>query len=410
MSEHTTNTELTIVRKENVQLIAQTAPEVYKSNTTSCQKCTDFGKKLLAQIKANGMNDELDMQCATYINKARNTVKKMNTNRSAITKLFDHIRSEFTGMENAIDPNKTDSIPYQIQQARNAYAAKKREEEERKRREEMMRQQREQALVRYKAEVEDGFKRQFNVYTTNATNELTKLNSSLTLENYEAQSKIIREYPVTLPANYIDRLKSTILIPIPAEIADMRDQLPGIRSSILSKLMQQFHEQFQFEVGEYRDNILDMLPSKKAELERMQKADKEEKARMAAKLKAQEETEAKRIEKERKRKEEEEAAKKKMQQEASDVNSLFAGQAIVTPEGYRSKTSIKKRLVFHDAQGVLAAVSMWWSKEGQFMSVEELTKIFKKQITFCEKVANDKAQPEFISSTSVSYEEEVKAK
>jgi hypothetical protein len=410
MSEHTTNTELTIVRKENVQLIAQTAPEVYKSNTTSCQKCTDFGKKLLAQIKANGMNDELDMQCATYINKARNTVKKMNTNRSAITKLFDQIRSEFTGMENAIDPNKTDSIPYQIQQARNAYAAKKREEEERKRREEMMRQQREQALVRYKAEVEDGFKRQFNVYTTNATNELTKLNSSLTLENYEAQSKIIREYPVTLPANYIDRLKSTILIPIPAEIADMRDQLPGIRSSILSKLMQQFHEQFQFEVGEYRDNILDMLPSKKAELERMQKADKEEKARMAAKLKAQEETEAKRIEKERKRKEEEEAAKKKMQQEASDVNSLFAGQAIVTPEGYRSKTSIKKRLVFHDAQGVLAAVSMWWSKEGQFMSVEELTKIFKKQITFCEKVANDKDHPEFISSTSVSYDEEVKAK
>lgn len=410
MSEHTTNTELTIVRKENVQLIAQTAPEVYKSNTTSCQKCTDFGNKLLAQIKANGMNDELDMQCATYINKARNTVKKMNTNRSAITKLFDQIRSEFTGMENAIDPNKTGSIPYQIQQARNAYAAKKREGEERKRREEMMRQQREQALVRYKAEVEDGFKRQFNVYTTNATNELTKLNSGLTLENYEAQSKIIREYPVTLPANYIDTLKSTVLIPIPAEIADTRDLLPGIRSSILSKLMQQFREQFQFEVGEYRDNILDMLPSKKAELERMQKADKEEKARMAAKLKEQEEAEAKRIKEERKRKEEEEAAKKKMQQEASEVNSLFAGQSIVTPEGYRPKTSVKKRLVFHDTQGVLAAVSMWWSKEGQFMTIEELAKIFKKQITFCEKVANDKAQPEFISSTSVSYEEEVKAK
>lgn len=410
MSEHTTNTELTIVRKENVQLIAQTAPEVYKSNTTSCQKCTDFGKRLLAQIKANGMNDELDMQCATYINKARNTVKKMNTNRSAITKLFDQIRSEFTGMENTIDPNKTDSIPYQIQQARNAYAAKKREGEERKRREEMMRQQREQALARYKAEVEDGFKRQFNVYTTNATNELTKLNSGLDLKNYEAQCKIIREYPVTLPANYIDTLKSTVLIPIPAEIADMRDLLPGIRSSILSKLMQQFREQFQFEVGEYRDNILDMLPSKKAELERMQKADKEEKARMAAELKAREEAEAKRIEKERKRKEEEEAAKKKMQQEASEVNSLFAGQAIVTPAGYRPKTSVKKRLVFHDAQGVLAAVSMWWSKEGQFMSVEELAKIFKKQITFCEKVANDKAQPEFISSTSLSYEEEVKAK
>ena len=142
---------------------------------------------------------KLDMQCANYINKARNTVKKMNTNRSAITKIFDQIRSEFTGMENSVDPNKTGSIPYQIQQERNAYAARKREEEERRRREEIIRQQREQALCRYKQDVEDDFKRQFNVYTTNATNELTKLNSGLTLENYEAQCKTIREYPVTLP-------------------------------------------------------------------------------------------------------------------------------------------------------------------------------------------------------------------
>lgn len=33
MSEQATNTDLTIVRKENVQMIAQTAPEVYKNNT-----------------------------------------------------------------------------------------------------------------------------------------------------------------------------------------------------------------------------------------------------------------------------------------------------------------------------------------------------------------------------------------
>ena len=127
MSEQTT--DLTIVRKENVQMIAQSAPQIYKDNTTSSERCTEYGQKLLAQIKANGMNDELDMQCANYINKARNTVKKMNTNRSAITKIFDQIRSEFTGMENSVDPNKTGSIPYQIQQERNAYAARKREEE-----------------------------------------------------------------------------------------------------------------------------------------------------------------------------------------------------------------------------------------------------------------------------------------
>ena len=75
MSEQTT--DLTIVRKENVQMIAQSAPQIYKDNTTSSERCTEYGQKLLEQIKANGMNDELDMQCANYINKARNTVKKM---------------------------------------------------------------------------------------------------------------------------------------------------------------------------------------------------------------------------------------------------------------------------------------------------------------------------------------------
>ena len=408
MSEQTTNTELTIVRKENVQLIAQSAPEVYKSNTLSCQKCTDFGKRLLAQIKEQGMNDELDMQCATYINKARNTVKKMNTNRSAITKLFDQIRSEFTGMENSIDPTKTSSVPYQIQQARNAYAAKKREEEERKRRAELLRQQREQAFNTYKADVEDDYKRSFNAYTANSINALTDLNASITLDNYEVQCRAIKQFSVSLPQDWATKTPSNVRIP--AELADMQDKLREVRTSIVNKLMQQFTEQYQFEVGDYRDTITDALPSKKAKLERMAKANAEEKARMAAELKAREEAEAKRIEEERKRKEEEEAAKKKMQQEASEVNNLFAGQAIVTPAGYQSKTSVKKRLVFHDAQGVLAAVSLWWSKEGQYMSVEDLAKVFKKQITYCEKAANDKDHPEFISSTSVSYEEEVKAK
>lgn len=408
MSKQTTNTELTIVRKENVQLIAQSAPEVYKSNTLSCQKCNDFGKRLLAQIKEQGMTDELDMQCATYIAKARNTVKKMNTNRSAITKLFDQIRSEFTGMENAIDPTKTASIPYQIQQARNAYAAKKREEEERKRRAELLRQQREQALTRYKADVEDDYKRSFNTYTTNSINSLTELNAAITLDNYEAQCKAIKQFSVKLPEDWATKTPSNVRIP--AELADMQDKLREVRTSIALKLMEQFTKQYEFEVGDYRDNILDTLPSKKTELERMAKANAEEQARLAAELKAREAAEAKRIEAERKRKEEEEAAKKKMQQEAAEVGNLFGQQAIVTPAGYQPKTSVKKRLVFHDAQGVLAAVSMWWSKEGQYQSVEELAKVFKKQIAYCEKVANDKDHPEFISSTSVSYEDEVKAK
>lgn len=408
MSEQANNTQPSIVRKENVQIIAQSAPEVYQSNTLSCQKCNDYGQRLLDQIKAQGMNDELDMQCATYIAKAKNTVKKMNINRSAITKLFDQIRSEFTGMENSIDPTKTTTIPYQIQQARNAYAAKKREEEERRRRAEILRQQREQAFNTYKADVEDDYKRSFNAYAAEAIDTLTRLNAQLTLDNYETQCRAIKQFPVELPQSWSEKLTSNV--PLPPELADIHERLQQERTAILNHFMPQFAEEFKFEIGDYRDTLTDALPSKKAELERMQKANDEEKKRMEAELKAREAAEVRRVEEDRKRKEEEEAAKKKMQQEAAEIGSLFTQQAVVAPAGYQPKTSVKKRLVFHDAQGVLAAVSLWWSKEGQFQTVEELSKVFKKQITYCEKLANDKDHPEFISSTSVSYEEEVKAK
>lgn len=409
MSEQTTtNTELTIVRRENVQLIAQSAPEIYQQNTLSCQKCNDFGLRLLDQIKKQGMDDALDQQCATYIVKARKTVSKMNTSRSAITKLFDQIRSEFTGMENAIDPTKSGSIPYQIQQERNQYAARKRAEEERRRREEMLRQQREAALNRYKQEVEDDYKWSFNTYTANSINALSELNANVTLDNYESQCRAIKQFSITLPQDWGAKTPSNVRIP--AELADITDRLRDIRSSIISRLMTQFTEQYQFEVGDYRDSIADALPSKKAELERMAKANEEEKQRMAAELKAKEAAEAARVEAERKRREEEDAAKKKMQAEASELGNLFGQQATVSPAGYQPKTSVKKRMVFHNAEGIIAAVSMWWAKEGKSLSVEELAKMFKKQITYCEKLANDKAHPEFINSTSITYEDEVKAK
>lgn len=408
MNVQTTDTEMAIVRRENVQLIAQSAPEVYRDNALSCQKCDDYGRRLLAQIKERGMDDGLDMQCATYINKARNTVKKMNAGRSAITKLFDQIRSEFTGMENSIDPAKAGTVPCQIQELRNAYAAKKREEEERKRRAELLRLQREQALANYKAAVEEDYKRSLNAAIAAAINALSALNAAVTVDNYEEQFRAIKEFPVTMRQDWFRTTPCNAAVP--AELSGMDDELTETRLSVIEALAEHFVQQYRFEVGDYRDGILDTLPSKKAELERMAKAGGEEKELMAAEIKAREAAEAKRVEDERKRKEEEEAARKKMQREAAEVGNLFGQQAAVTPAGYQPKTSVKKRLVFHDAQGVLAAVSLWWSKEGQFMSVEDLAKVFKKQITYCEKLANDKDRPEFISSTSVSYEEEVKAK
>lgn len=404
MSE--TNNNLPILREENVQMIVQSAPNAYNTNSLSSMRCADFGKNLLDEIERSGMSDELDKRCADYIDKAKRTLKAMNERRAPFTKLFDQIRSEFTGMENTIDPTKKDTVPYLIQQKRNAYVAKKREEAERARQEEMRRQQREQAIARYTQEAEDDYRRQFDNTVTSTINELTSLNQSLTIENFDEVSEKLKNFKTTLGNEWFQYCQSHAHKPY--EISD--DQAIKIRQSILNRLSTQFKVQFASEIGDYRDTITDALPSKKRELERMAKASAEEQARMKAELEAREAAETRRLDEERKRKEEEAQAAKKAQQTATEMDGLFGQAAVATPVGYQPKTAVRKRVVTDNPDGILAVVSMWWSKEGRFLSMEELSKIFKKQITFCEKLANDKDNPELISSLFVRYEDEVKAK
>ena len=132
------STDLAIIRKENIDVIVSSAPAAYNENVVSHDRCLGAGQSLLDKMK-QGMNDELDQQPAIIIEKARKTVRKMNDKRAPLTKLFDEIRTAYTTMENEIDPTKSGTVPYLIQQERNRYAAKKREEEQARQREAMRR-------------------------------------------------------------------------------------------------------------------------------------------------------------------------------------------------------------------------------------------------------------------------------
>ena len=90
------------------------------------------------------------------------------------------------------------------------------------------------------------------------------------------------------------------------------------------------------------------------------------------------------------------------------MGSLF-DVASAGVQAYQPKTSVKKKLTPLSSEAFLPIISMWWTQEGVNLSVEELTKMFKKQITFCEKQAN-LTEPIFIKSEHIRYDEEVKAK
>lgn len=394
--------ELTIVKQENISTIVSAAPQSFQDNRMSCQRCVSAGEALLKTITETGMTDELDQQAATFIEKARKTVKKMNDRRSPVTKLFDDIRREFTALENVIDPAKSDTIPYKLQVLRNQYAAKKRAEEEERRRIEMARQQAEQARKQMRQDIEDDFNNQFTAVLNDAVNYLTQLDNSITLANYEAVSETVKNYPTTLPADFLAKLHTTIRIPAGVTI----DEVRKVEAETKDRLGKKFTEMYACELQDNKDYILDRLPSKKANLERIAKANAEEAARIQAKMEERRREEAEAQEAERRRKEEEERKKSGAARQQIEMGSLFNAEAAV--QGYQSKMKVSKKIELLNPEGILPIIGMWWRLEGCNLSVEELSKMFKKQITFCEKVANKDG--EFIEDESVNYIDDVKAK
>ena len=397
------SSELAIIKQENIQTIVSAAPQSYSDNKLSCERCISAGQSILNTITASGgMTDELDKEAALFIEKARKTVKKMNEKRSPVTKLFDDIRREFTVIENAIDPTKADTIPYKLQQYRNQYAAKKRAEEEKRRQEEYKRQQAEQARVKLRQDIEGDFKTQFQTYLNQSINWLTAKDSSVTLENYNTVYSEVKNFSASLPADWLQNLHTLIRIPGNVSV----DELRQIETDTKERLGKQFTEQYTAEIQDNKDFILDRLPSKKANLERIAQADAADAARAKAEMEERQRKEAKEREAERKRREEEEKQKAEMARQQAEMSGLFAEQASM--QSYQPKVKVTQKIELLNPEGIMPILSMWWSKEGCTLSVEELSKLFKKQITFSEKLANK--DNVYIENESVQYIDDVKAK
>ncbi len=394
-----------ILREDNIRLVMQQAPQAWRDNQQSHDRCLASCQTLLDTIEAEGMNDELDQKADTYIRKSRNTVKKMNEQRSAVTKLFDEIRAVFTTLENDVDPAKKGSIPFRLQEQRNAYAARKQREAEERRRAEQERQRLQLMRDTYRADVEADYRQTFNGHLNQKYNQLAGLMQSITLDNFDNQAALIESFATGLPDDYARFLPSGTRIPAGLDVAEAK----AIRTEVLDKLIPQFREQYSFEMSENKAAILAMLPGKRQELEAISKASAEEAAKRAGEMKRREAEEAAKREQERQRREQEEAAKAQAQKQQAEMAGLF-DQAKAAEPTYQPKTQVRKRIVVTDPRGFLDILNLWWTTEGVTLTVDELAKKFKTQLTLCERLANDKQDPRFIQSAYITYEDEVKAK
>ena len=399
------NKQLQIFRPENVQLITSNAPQALTDNQQSHARCLAAGNAILQLIQQQGMTDEIDQQAASFIYKARKTVARCNERRSPFTKLFDEIRTQFTALENDIDPTKKGTVPFQLQQYRNEYAARKRAEEEQRRRAAIAEQQKAQALEKYRTDVEADYIRIFNLYISKGLAELMRLNNEATLENYDQTVKKIQSLKDDFPMALIESAKSSIPLPFNADEATCSN----IRYQTIQRLTPTFQQKYREQITEAMHSYLATLPSKKLELERAAKASAEEAERIRQQIAERDRQEAERKLCLLAEQQERERQQAQLAQQQAAVVGAFDASAAAMPS-YQPKTSVKKIIAVSAPSGFQAILNLWWVEEGQFLSLDELSKMFKKQVSFVVKLANDKETPRFINDPSIRYVDDVNAK
>lgn len=394
-----------LVKQENIQAIVQSAPKAYETGKISHDKCLEFGNALLKKIEENGgLNDELDAQVADYLVRVGTTLKKINDTRTPVTRLFDDIKKVFTALENDIDKTKTGSLPFRLQALRNAYAKQKFEAAERLRKEEEERQRIIAVKNNYIQSVKDDYRRLVSEAINNSCKTLMELDNNVTLENYQRTYDFIDDFQTELPLEWYKNLKHTIKNPtnIPINI----DELKQIEIDVKKELYKEFSEQYLYEIESTKVYVQERLPSKKMNLEKIAKSSPEEAVLIKEAMETNNVKEAAKMEDERKARELEQQQKAEAAQQMNEMNSLFAMAEAAQPV---AKTSVKvsKKIKIINANGIVPIINMWFAREGVNLELEELCKIFKKQITFCEKLAKEDV---FIEDKNIIYVDDVKAK
>lgn len=395
-----------LIKIDEVKVLFSSFPEIVGKNGTSVKNCNAAGQAILDTIEGEGMNEELDAKASEYLKKVGVTIKNMNDRRAPLTQVFDKIRSFFTSQEKAIDPKAPNTIPGKIAEKRNQYAQWKYEEEQKRRKEAERRAAVEREKATYRQEVEDALLSYFNRYLQAKVEELQGIFSRLTFANFDRDVIGITVFQTDYPRAHFDKFSfdnSTFYLSV--------EEKAEIRKSAIQGKYEMFASRMKSELSLLRQDITDRLPSKRrelAELEQLKLRNVEEAAKAEAERKQREAEEASRRMEEIRKQEEAEKQANAMKAQQDAMGSLFDATA-ATVAAPPTNAKVKEKIVVLHPQGFLEIFQMWWLNEGQTLSIEDLEKVFKKMITYCEKQANGKDQAH-INSQYIRYEADVKAK
>ena len=388
--------------------ILQAAPGILTDNETRVTRCSNAGKSLLDTINAtNGINsDEVDGQVQKFIEASKQTLKRINGSRTPITQMLTAISKRFTSLESEIDVKTSGTIPYKLQQARNKYAAKKLEEQKKREEEARRIQLAENEKAQYKADITLLLDTTYSNYVSRHINALNGMYDHATLASYNDVCRQIKEANVTFNwTDFANNVKDTFqtFYMDAATRTDIKNELASIKKV-------EYTKRYSFELEDLKQSLIDRLPSLRKQLEEqeeLRRTNAVEAARQEEQRRKEQQEQLRKQEEERKRREAEAKAKAEAEKAAAEVQAAFDFSAASMPSTL-TKAKVKKKIQITNPQGFLQVYQMWFTREGINMSMEDLEKVHKKMITYCEKVVNKDGEQ--IQSAFVKYVDDVTAK
>lgn len=403
----TQNNNLPFKANEVVNIL-QAAPGILTDNETRVTRCSNAGKSLLDTINAtNGINsDEVDGQVQKFIEASKQTLKRINGSRTPITQMLTAISKRFTSLESEINVKTSGTIPYKLQRARNEYAAKKLEEQKKREEEARRIQLAENEKAQYKADITLLLDTTYTNYVSRHINALNGMYDHATLASYNDVCRQIKEANVTFNwTDFANNVKDTFQ----TFYMDAATRT-NIKNELASTKKIEYTQRYSFELEDLKQSLIDRLPSLRKQLEEqeeLRRTNAVEAARQEELRRKEQQEQLRKQEEERKRREAEAKAKAEAEKAAAEVQAAFDFSAASMPST-PTKAKVKKKIQITNPQGFLPVYQLWFTREGVNLSMEDLEKVHKKMITYCEKVMNKDGEQ--IQSAYVKYVDDVTAK
>lgn len=396
MQAETTN--LPAINVQEFQKIVGEAPAILDKNKNSLSKAKEVGQILFDYIEKDGMSDHYDAELSKYIGKLKITLNNMNAARKPFTQLVDSFKKMFTQAEADLKP-----LHDKAQSLRDEYATKRMEEQRRKEEEAQRKLDQERERIEIRKRVAIILSEKMLEITRKAKEELGNFLENSTLETLEEARETISEFPISTPKDAFNAIEVKIT-PLHLTAEEVQSLVTEVKdSSYIDE-----NSNHQSAIVSYKRELIDKLPSKKAELEELAKADAAEAERLKAEADKRKKEEAERLDREAeeaRRKAEEEA---NLKATAETTNAMVSSQAEIS---FEEKPKVKEgyEITLKNSAAYLVLAQFWFDKEGKGWTADKVEKMtFARIKKFCEDYAIK--HEEKVNSPFVEYKEIFKAK